>query len=464
MPDRLTPLDVSFLSMEDATTPMHVGTVAVFEGAGALDQDRLTEVIGARTAAAPRYRQRVRWLPVPVANPVWVDDPAFDLTHHVRRTVLPRPGTDAQLRELVARQMSRPLDRDRPLWEVHLVDGLGGDRFALATLTHQAMVDGVGGVEVGELILDTDPNAETPPAPPWTPRPEPSRSELVGEAVAETVRRPSVAVEGVLGALGDVRSLAERGLSVAGGLLSVAATAVRPAPDSPLGGQGGGGRRYATAVTELEDYRRIRKSQERRQDTTVNDVVLAVVAGALREWLLMRGEPLPPHRTVRALVPVSVRDQPGDRGNHVSAYLVDLPVGEASPVMRLHQVSYAMRAHKESGQAVGARTIVTLAGFAPTTLHSLASRAANGLSRRLFNLVVANVPGPQAPLYAAGSQLGEVYPVVPLAKGQAVTVGLTSYHGSVYFGLNADRDLLPEVDLFAEAIVDALGELVGAAR
>ncbi|MGH3424723.1 MAG: WS/DGAT domain-containing protein, partial [Nocardioidaceae bacterium] len=221
---------------------------------------------------------------------------------------------------------------------------------------------------------------------------------------------------------------------------------------------------YAKASAGLADYRAVRDTQEPRQESTVNDVVLSVVAGALREWLLTRGEPVPPHATVRALVPVSVRDdeQPLAVGNTVSTYLVDLPVGESNPVMRLHQVTYAMRAHKETGRAVGASTLIALSGFAPTTLHSLAARAASGLSRRLFNLVVTNVPGPQTPLYVNGSRMLEVYPVVPLARGQAVSIGLTSYDGGVYFGINADADLLPDVDLLADCLEDALADLVEA--
>jgi WS/DGAT/MGAT family acyltransferase len=257
--------------------------------------------------------------------------------------------------------------------------------------------------------------------------------------------------------LGDVRRTATRVADAAGGMMAMARTVSRSAPVSPLNVPIGEQRRYATADTELEDYKAVRKAH----GGTVNDVVLTVVAGALRSWLMMRAEPVTPGSVVRAMVPVSVRnaDESGSGGNRVSSYLVDLPVGEGNPVMRLHQISYAMQAHKETGQAVGADAIVGLAGFAPPTLHALGARVGSGLSKRLFNLVVTNVPGPQFPLYAAGARLLANYPVVPLARGQAVSIGLTSYDGGVFYGLNADRDAMTDVDVLAGCLLDSLAEL-----
>jgi WS/DGAT/MGAT family acyltransferase len=260
----------------------------------------------------------------------------------------------------------------------------------------------------------------------------------------------------------DVRRTVVRATAAAGGLLSAFNTARRLAPASPLNVDIGEQRRYGMARTELDDYKRVRKAY----GGTVNDVVLATVAGALRAWLLMRGEPVISTTTLRAMVPVSVRsaDQQGALGNRVSSYFVDLPIGEPNPVVRLHQVSYAMQAHKEAGQSVGADAIIALSGFAPPTIHATAARLASGMSKRLFNLVVTNVPGPQLPLYAAGARMLECYPVVPLAKGQAVCIGLTSYDGGVYYGLNADRDAMPDVDVLATCIEEALAELVEDAR
>jgi len=458
--DRLNPLDVSFLYMESPTTAMHVGGVAVFQPPEqGLDYDRLVELISQRIALVPRYRQKVRWVPGRLANPVWVDDSEFDVTYHVRRSALPKPGSDGQLRELVGRLMSRQLDRNRPLWEIYLVEGLSDGRVAVVTKTHHAMVDGVSAVDIGTVILDLTPTPREVPDDDWSPRPEPGALSLVTHAVTDLVSRPGQAVDTARTAAVDVRATAGKVRSVAGGVLAQARMMARPAPASPLNAVIGEQRRFGMAATDFDDYKRVRKSH----GGTVNDVVLATVSGAVRNWLLTRGEAVTATTTVRAMVPVSVRaDQhKGELGNRVSSYFVDLPVGEGSAVMRLHQVGFAMRAHKESGSAVGADALVQLSGFAPPTIHSLGARVASGFTRRLFNLVVTNVPGPQFPLYAAGARMLSVYPVVPLAKGQAVSIGLTSYDGGVYYGLNADRDAMPDIDVLASCLEDSLAELVG---
>jgi WS/DGAT/MGAT family acyltransferase len=463
MPDRLSTLDVSFLYLEEPTTPMHVGGVAIFQSPpDGFDYDRLSELITQRIGYVPRYRQKIRWVPGHLANPVWVDDEDFDISFHVRRSALPKPGNHQQLRELVARIMSRPLDRHRPLWELYLVEGLSGGRFALLTKSHHAMVDGISAVDICTVILDPTPEPRETPPDTWRAAREPSRFELVAGAVAHAVRRPTSAVEVARTAVGDVRQTAGKVLGAAGGVLAMARTAARPAPHTPLNVPIGEQRRYGMARTDLDDYKRVRKAH----GGTVNDVVLAVVAGALRSWLLSRGEAVTGKTTIRAMVPVSVRttDEAGALGNRVSSYLVDLPVGEPNPVIRLHQVSHAMRGHKEAGQAVGADALVALSGFAPPTLHALGARVANSLARRVLNVVVTNVPGPQFPLYAAGAQMLEAYPVVPLAKGQAVSIGLTSYNGGVYYGLNADRDAMPDLDVLAQLVEESLAELVETVR
>jgi WS/DGAT/MGAT family acyltransferase len=463
MADRLNPLDVSFLYMETPTTAMHVGGVAVLQPPEeGFDYDRLVELISQRIALVPRYRQKVRTIPGHLANPVWVDDEDFDVTYHVRRSALPRPGTDAQLRELVARLQSRQLDRGRPLWEIYLVEGLAGGRVGIITKTHHAMVDGVSAVDIGTVVLDLTAEPREVPADDWTPRKEPGAVSLMAGAVTDLVKRPAQALDTARSAVVDARATVGKLTSVAGGVLSSARSMARPAPDSPLNVVIGEQRRFGMARTDLDDYKRVRKTH----GGTVNDVVLATVAGALRTWLLTRGEAVTPATTVRAMVPVSVRsdDPKGQLGNRVSSYFVELPVGEGNPVMRLHQVSFAMRGHKESGQSVGADALVQLSGFAPPTLHSLGARVASGFTRRLFNLVVTNVPGPQFPLYAAGARLLEMYPVVPLAKGQAVSVGLTSYDGGVFYGLNADRDAMPDIDVLATCLEESLAELVGTVR
>ena len=459
MVDRLSPLDVSFLYMETPTTAMHVGSVAVLQQPDhGFDYERLVELISQRISLVPRYRQKVRWVPGRLANPVWVDDEDFDVTYHVRRSALPKPGSDAQLRELAGRLQSRQLDRNRPLWEIYLVEGLADDRVAIITKTHHAMVDGVSAVDIGTVMLDLTPEPREVPVDDWRPEPGPSTVGLVVGAVGDFLRRPAQAVDTARSAVVDVRATTGRLTDTVGGVLSSLRTVARQAPDLPLNVPIGEQRRFGMATTDLDDYKRVRKSH----GGTVNDVVLATVSGALRTWLLTRGESVGPLTIVRAMVPVSVRVEghKGQLGNRVSSYFVDLPVGEGNPVMRLHQVTYAMRGHKESGAAVGADALVQLSGFAPPTIHSLGARVASTGSRRLFNVVVTNVPGPQFPLYAAGARMLGMYPVVPLAKGQAVAVGLTSYNGGVCYGLNADRDAMPDVDVLASCIEESLAELV----
>jgi len=461
--ERLSAVDVSFLYLESTNTAMHVGEVAIFqpqEGQSPGDlYAALRRLVSARIALVPRYRQKVRSVPGRIANPIWVDDESFDIGYHVRRSALPRPGSIDQLRELVGRVQSRHLDRSRPLWELYFVEGLEDGRFAVLSKTHHAMVDGEAILDIGSLILDPTPKPRKAPSDGWVPDREPSMVGLVVDAVADTLRRPTQIVDTVRAGFADARAVSQR----AWGVLSAAGASLRPAPSSPLHAVVGGQRRFGMAATALDDYKRVRAAH----GGTINDVVLATVTGALRIWLLTRGESVRPSTSVRAMVPVSVRDQdgaPGSLGSRVASYFVDLPVGEASPLVRLHQVSYAMKAHSESGRAVGAHTMVALSGFAPPTIHSAAARLASGLTSRLFNVVVTNVPGPQYPLYAVGAQMLETYPVVPLGRGQAVSIGLTSYDGGVYFGLNADRDAMPDVDVLAQCLEESLSELVETLR
>jgi diacylglycerol O-acyltransferase / wax synthase len=463
MSDRLSALDVSFLYLEEPTTPMHVGGLATFQPPEeGFDYERLVSLIEQRIGQVPRYRQKIKSVPGRLANPVWVDDPDFDVTFHVRRSALPRPGSEAQLRELVGRLMSRRLDRSRPLWEMYLVEGLEGGRTAIITKTHHAMVDGISAVDIGQVILDVTPTPREVPDELWMPQPEPGAAGLFVDAVSDVIRRPTAVLDIVRMGLMDVRATASRVLGTVGGLAAAARVAARPAPVSPLNLTIGEQRRIGLARTELDDYKRVRKAH----GGTVNDVVLATVAGALRGWLLSRGEAVTGATSVRAMVPVSVRatDERSTLGNRISSYLVDLPVGEPNPVVRLSQVSFAMKAHKDSGQSVGADAIVALSGFAPPTLHALAAQVANSMTRRLFNVVVTNVPGPQFPLYAAGAQMLDMFPVVPLAKGQAISIGLTSYNGGVFYGLNADRDGMADVDVLASLIQESLAELVDTVR
>jgi WS/DGAT/MGAT family acyltransferase len=339
---------------------------------------------------------------------------------------------------------------------MYLVEGLSGGRFAILSKTHHAMVDGAGALDIGQVILDLTPEPRAVDVEPWDPRPEPSDTDLVSDALAEMVRSPAVAFDAVRSGADDMRETAERFGRRAAGLAAAALTMARPPAHNPLNRSIGEARRYGMTEARLADLKAIRKAH----GGTINDVVLTVVAGALREWMQTRGESVTSMTQVRALVPTSVRDGAEGSGNFIAAFLVDLPVGEPRAVVRLHRVTFEMDQLKSTGQMVGAQALVGVAGFAPPTLHSLGARAASDLSRRMFNLVVTNVPGPQLPLYADGALMLGAHPVVPLAKGQALSIGVTSYNGGMFFGLNADRDAMADVDVLAQCINTAIDELL----
>jgi diacylglycerol O-acyltransferase len=448
---------MSFLASESASMPMHVATLDIFEPPEpGFDYEQLVALIADRIAFVPRYRQRVRTIPGGVANPVWVDDEHFDLAYHVRRSALPAPGSMLQLRELVARIMSRRLDRSRPLWETYLVEGLEGGRHAILAKSHQALVDGTT-VDLAQLIVDDTPEAPETPHVGWNAERSRSGLELVTDSVLGSLRSPAVAADNLRGRLLAVRRLTDRGLAVVAGLTGQATT-----PVGPLAAELSEQRRFATVETRLADYRRVRAEH----GGTVNDVILATISGALRSWLLTRAEPIRSGTRLRALVPLSVVDdefaEPTSLGSQVTPHLLALPVGESNPVMRLHQVSYALKAHKETGRAVAADKLAGLAGFAPTTFHALGARVASQHAPHTYNILVTNVPGPQFPLYAAGARMLASYPVLPLAQGHAVAIGATSYDGKVFFGIDVDRDAVPDIDVLAQCLPESLDELVEA--
>jgi WS/DGAT/MGAT family acyltransferase len=384
----------------------------------------------------------------------------------VRRAGLPRPGSDEQLQDFVARVQPRKLDRTRPLWEVYLVEGLHDGRFAIVTKTHYSLIDGVNALDIAHVIVDAVKGEDEGIDPvPWEPSRAPSSAELFTEAVVDAVRRPTQVVDLVRGGLNDVLNVGVRAAESAGTLLSaVARTAARPAPDSPLNAEIGTARRWVMVSTDLDDYRMVRKRLARgayAEDVTINDVVLATIAGGLRTWLLGRGEAVSGPTVVRAMVPVSIYgdDPAGMYANQVMACVVNLPVGEPGASMRLHQIAFAMRQQMEGGQAVGASSLANLAGFAPPTLHALGARLGSAMSRRLYNVMITNVPGPQSPLYAGDAKMLSTFPVMPLAKGQALSIGITSYDGGVYYGLNADREAMPDVDDLGSSILESIEEL-----
>ncbi|WP_219108568.1 wax ester/triacylglycerol synthase family O-acyltransferase [Austwickia sp. TVS 96-490-7B] len=467
MADHLGPLGASFLYLEDSTTVMHVGSIFVLDpGPDGLDEERLTDLIRTRVDSLPRYRQKVRHLPGRLAAPVWVDAADFDLSYHLRRSALPRPGTPQQLEEFVARILSRPLDRAHPLWELYVVEGVQGGRVAVVAKIHQALVDGGDAVDLTQVLLDEDPSARPLPVPEPVPIREPTDLELVMGVAAQTVTSPGRWVGLVTGGMSDICAITDRVLgrtrSVAA---AVARTATDPAPPSPLNARIGASRRVGLTTIQLDRFRRIRDQYHQvhgAREGSVTDVVLTVITGALRSWLQARGEPVHAAARVRALVPVATPEGAHGGRSTVRACFVDLPVGEANPMMRLEQVAFQMRRQIQDARTVGARDLAGLAGFAPTTLHHLGAHLGNAASRHIFNLIVTNVPGPQYPLWLAGAKVEVSYPIIPLAAGQGLSIGLTSYDGQVGIGLNGDRSTLSDVDRFPAYLLDALTELAEA--
>jgi diacylglycerol O-acyltransferase / wax synthase len=473
--DRLSAADAAFFYLDGPTTPQHVGGIAILSAPDGFDYDRLVRLIEERISLAPRYRQKIRAVPGNLANPVWVDDADFDISYHVRRSALPRPGTERELLEFAARIQARLLDRDRPLWEMYLVEGMTDGRVAIVTKTHPCMVEGRrnsatgSGIDITEVLLDDSPEPRRTVSTLWMPEHEPSVLGLMTGALCDTLRRPAAVLDPVRLSVREARMTTARVTATAGTLGMAAVSALtrsrRTPRQFPLRATLGMQRRIAVARVPLDQLRAVRD----RRGSTVHDVILAVVAGALRDWLLERGEALEPAATVCALVPIghdgdAAPARGWNQAGGIAAVLIDLPVGDPDPVRRLTRVQYAMAAHAATGGAVAADTLAGLSGFAPPTLHSLSARAAHGLTRRMYDVSVTNVPGPQRPRYAAGAQLAEIYPVMPLAEGHAVSVGITSYNGAVYFGITADRDAVPDVDRIAASIDVSLRELTAASQ
>ncbi len=459
MGQRLRPRDLALLALESTSSPMHHATVEIFEpGDSGFDHDRLVGLISERIAFVPRYRQKVQPVPGRVANPVWRDDPDFDLGYHVRRSALPRPGSMDQLRELVARIVSRPLDRDRPLWEVYFVEGLAEGRVAVLTKSHLALVDGIDTVDLGQVLLDASAEPKSLGEDAWRPERRSTPLGLVAEALGDTAAQPSLALDTLRGNTASVlRRAAAAGDRV--GRVADALANRTPVPESPLTGGLSQQRRIVTVRSSLADHRTIRDAH----GGSVNDVVLATVTGALRGWAMARSESLAGMRKIRAVVPVSVIDEELEAtslGSQIAAHRVSLPVGEPSPVVRLHQVSYSFQVHRDTGRGVAADRLAGISGFAPATFHAIGARVAAEELRRGFQLEVTNVPGPQTPLHAAGARMVETYPVHPLLPGHALAIGVTSYDGQVFYCLTADRDLLPDVDVLGQCLTEALEELL----
>jgi WS/DGAT/MGAT family acyltransferase len=458
-PDRLTGLDNSFLALEDAGAHMHVGSCMLFEGEAPAYDDFVAKV-DSRLHLVPRYRQKLAFPPLTQARPVWVDDPHFNPGYHVRHTALPEPASLEQLRNLTGRVLAQRLDRGKPLWELWLVQRVEGDRFAIVSKTHHCLVDGVSGVDIATVLFDLEPEPDPPPQPPpaWFPRPEPTPASLIADALAEQVAAPLGAARSAAGALAHPERTAGQLGKAAAGLGAVLAAGLQGAPASTYNVPIGPHRRFAWVDGDLKQFKAIKDAL----GGTVNDIVLSVVAGALRSHMQANGHEVDGIE-LKAMVPMSVRAEAekGALGNRVTAMYAPLPVYAADPVERFQIVHEAMQGLKESGQAVGAELITQLAGFAPPTLLSQASRLQS--AQRMFNVVVTNVPGPQFPLYILGRRLLRIYPQVPLVTNTALGIAIMSYDGTLNFGLLSDFDALPDLDDLAAALRDAIAEMAIAA-
>jgi WS/DGAT/MGAT family acyltransferase len=462
--DRLTGLDASFLHLEDDRHHMHVAAVMTFDGRPP-EYDDFVAAIDARLHLVPRYRQKLAFVPLSQGRPRWIDDPHFNLRYHVRMTALPQPAGENELKRLAGRVFSQPLDRDKPLWEIWLVDGLdGGDRFALLSKTHHALVDGISGIDIVSVLFDTKPapaaggRGRVATAKRWLPQPAPSRAQLLGEALVERATVPAEIARGARALLRAPRRIARGAVHNLAGLGALAWTGLSPAPPTPYNARIGPHRRFTWVRMELKDVKAIKDAL----GGTVNDVVLAIVAGALGQHLKRRGEDVSGVE-LRAMVPVSVRadEARGALGNQVAAMMAPLPVGCDEPHVRYELIHQAMDQIKRSGQAVGAQALTNLTGFAPPNIMSQASRLV--ARQRWFNVVVTNVPGPQFPLYLMGREMDDLIPMVPLAQNQGLGIAIMSYNGHICFGLVGDYDVLYDLDDLAEDFYAALAELAAAA-
>jgi len=474
--DRLTAVDASFLHQEGPSSHMHIGGLTILQGP-APPMEEFLEQIRKRLHLVPRYRHKLAHTALDRGRPVWVDDPSFNLEFHVRHTALPAPGSWEQLRNLTARVFSQALDRSKPLWEMWLIEGLdpdiegpglppsgrqsGSGRFALISKTHHSLIDGIAGVDLATVLFDVSPN----PAPlrhsgrAWKPHHEPDTGELVAVGLRGALRAGVEVAGATLGALARPERTLEHAREAAEGVGELLWAALNPAPPTPLNVPIGPHRRFVGVAARLADFKLVKNML----GGTVNDVVLTVVSGALRSFLIDRGV-----RTegveLRALVPVSVRTV-GERheaGNRIAVMRGPLPVYIADPLQRLRFVRHAMDGLKESKQALGAEAIASAQNFAPPTILAQASRI--NFSTRLFNLIVTNVPGPQFPLYVLGRRMERVFPVAFLPQSHALAVAIMSYDGEMNFGLLGDFDALPDIESIGQSIASELATLVDLAR
>jgi WS/DGAT/MGAT family acyltransferase len=462
--DRMSALDASFFFAESENTPMHVGSVAVFEGPAPSYGD-VVRLLLSKLPNVPRYRQRVRPVPLQMGRPVWADDPYFQILYHVRHTAVPSPGSDEQLRNLAGRVLGQRLDMAKPLWELWLVEGLADDRWAIISKVHHCMVDGVAGSELMQLMFDLDPNAvHEPPADDWTPQHNPSNASLVTGALSDALTHPVQQLSSMPGLASAKRAameLAESSRTIASTVPSLAKQAITPTART-LNGPIGPHRRWAWTDGKFAEFKAVRTAF----GGTVNDVILTAITRGFRDLLASRGELTSEKLVVRSMVPVSVRrpDQKGALNNQVSAVFVDLPVGQPDPVARLAAVRGQMDEYKKAMQAVDAPSIIALGDFVAPALLSLGVRAALQAGQMWCQAVTTNVPGPRIPLYVLGKRMVTATAYVPIAGGTRCSIGIFSYLNTMTFGINADFDAFPDVDVLSGGIRAGIEELLALAH
>ncbi len=452
----MSPIDSSFLHVENDATPMHIGAVSIFAGPPPPFEDLRTMVAG-KLGLVPRYRQKVRFVPLAAGPPAWVDDPHFSLSYHLRHTAVPAPGSDLQLRQMASRIFSQHLDRNKPLWELWVVEGLDGGRWALLSKVHHCMVDGVAATDLMSVMFSDD---SLPASPlPWAAPPEPSGIEVLAaslrrrispagqlQALRQAVRAPAETVR-------SIAEIARAGLSAGG--------ALRPVGSSSLTGQIGPHRRWSWAQVRLGDVKAIRGDL----GGTVNDVVLTLITHGFRELLESRGESIADDQVVRTMVPVSVRRR-GEKGvynNRVSAVFAGLPVGLQDPVERLASIRAEMDGIKQSKQAVAGDVLSSLSGFAPPLLLALGSRLVTLSPRLNMHTATTNVPGPQQPVQTLGRRMLESYPFVPVVGSIQIVVAIFSYDGGLYFGVTGDYEGAPDIDVLTAGVERGMDELLALA-
>jgi diacylglycerol O-acyltransferase len=452
----MSAIDSSFLHVENDTTPMHIGGVSIFEGPPPPFDD-LRDMVAGKLDLVPRYRQKVRMVPLAAGPPAWVDDPHFSLDYHMRHTAIPAPGAEEQLRQMAARVFSQQLDRNKPLWELWVVEGLDGGRWALLSKVHHCMVDGVAATDLMSVMF-SDMTSVSPPGR-WSAPPEPSGLEILLRTIA---RRASP--QGQLEALRSALIAPRESLRSLGEIARATAAAwpsMRPVAASSLTGPIGPHRRWSWASTRLSDVKEVRAAL----GGTVNDVVLTLITNGFRALLDSRGEEIAEDRVVRTMVPVSVRRR-GERGvynNRVSAVFAGLPVGLDEPVRRLERIRAEMDGLKQSKQAVAGDVLSSLSGFAPPLLLALGSRLVTLSPRLNMHTATTNVPGPQQPVQTLGRRMLESYPFVPVVGSIRIVVAIFSYDGGLYFGVTGDYDGAPDIEVLTEGIERGMGDLLALA-